>query len=331
MTTHWLWIAVPVCIAILLLLGFMYERISAARDAIRCPPIGELIDINGRKLHLIRKGTGSPTVVIVSGAGASSFVWWDHQDKLAELTTVVTYDRTGLGWSDPGPLPRTLEERAAELHALLVQADIPPPYVLVGFSFGGLLIRLFTRDHRNKVAGMVFVDSGHEAVYRPPEIAAKRLSGLLRNLGFIASVGALRLVGFRSGTQLLTRPVPLNAMQRHVSENSVATAHSYFVGSDEMASAVHSHIAMKGADTKGVFGAIPIAVITHGIPFSRMSGVSENLWFGAQEHLASLSTDSTLVVAQNSGHIVPLEEPELVRETIRKVVVAVRHKAKLAT
>jgi pimeloyl-ACP methyl ester carboxylesterase len=224
MTTHWLWIAIPVCLA---LAGYAYNRIGETRDAIRCPPIGELIDVGGRKLHLIRKGTGGPTVVIVSGAGASSFMWWDHQDKLAELTTIVTYDRAGLGSSDPAPLPRTLEERAAELHALLVQADISPPYVLVGFSFGGLLIRLFTRDHRNDVAGMAFVDSGHEAVYRPPEIAAKRLSGLLRNLGYIASIGVLRLVGFRSGSQLLTRPAELNAMQRHVSENSVAAAHSF--------------------------------------------------------------------------------------------------------
>jgi hypothetical protein len=88
---------------------------------------------------------------------------------------------------------------------------------------------------------------------------------------------------------------------------------------------------MKGADTKGVFGAMPIAVITHGIRFSRMSGVSEKLWYEAQEYLASLSTDSTLVVAQNSGHIIPLEEPDLVRETIRNVVVAVRNREKLAT
>src|SRR5207244_11346141 len=98
----------------------------------------------GFRLHINCIGTGSPTVVIEAGWGDSSAAWSSWvQPSAASTTRVCTYDRAGMGYSDPGPLPRTAERFAAELHALLSSASEPGPYVLVGHSMGGLTVRVF--------------------------------------------------------------------------------------------------------------------------------------------------------------------------------------------
>ena len=329
MAIHWLWIAIPAALTLALFAGYVCQRIGAARDAVRCPPSGKMIDVGGRRLHIIRKGSGGPTVVIENGASGASFIWWGHQDQLAESTTVCTYDRAGLGWSDRVPLPRTMEERAADLHAVLVHANVPPPYVLVGYSYGGFLIRLFARDHRDEVAGMVFVDAGHEAVYSDPAVRSytKKMSTIFRVLGGAAHIGLLRLLRMQP---MKPPDAMLTPAQRHVLANSSATAHPFFVGADEFSSVQHSGTAMAGTNAPGSLGDLPIAVITHGLPFPGSYGVLEKYWRTGQEQLAALSTNSTLIVAQKSYHDIPLTEPELVLETIRKVVAAVRCNERLA-
>src|ERR1700712_2214846 len=111
MTAHWLWITVPL---LLVVVGYLYRRVGEAHDDRRCPPLGEMIDVGGRRLHMIRKGSGGPGVVCEPGAGASSSMWWPFQDRLTDLAT-VTYDRAGLGWSDAAASPRTMGEPAAGL------------------------------------------------------------------------------------------------------------------------------------------------------------------------------------------------------------------------
>src|SRR5690606_28471284 len=84
----------------------------------------------------------------------------------ARFARVVTYDRAGLGWSDPAPGPRTAEAMVADLRALLRAAGVPAPYVLVGQSFAGLLVRLYAYLHPSEVAGLVLVDGAHEDQYQ---------------------------------------------------------------------------------------------------------------------------------------------------------------------
>jgi pimeloyl-ACP methyl ester carboxylesterase len=101
------------------------------------------VDVGGFRLHLNCIGRGAPTVVLESGAGDFSFDWALVQPSVAELTRVCSYDRAGYGWSDPGPTPRTLEQLALELHALLERAGEKQPIVLVAHSFGGLIARTY--------------------------------------------------------------------------------------------------------------------------------------------------------------------------------------------
>jgi pimeloyl-ACP methyl ester carboxylesterase len=126
------------------------------------PPLGKLYDVGGHKMHLYRTGTGGPTVILEAGAGAFSLDWCLVQREVEKFTTVASYDRAGHAWSELGPRPRTMRQAVSDLHQLLAQAGLPGPYLLVGHSLGGILVRVFASQYPNDVAGIVLVDSGFE-------------------------------------------------------------------------------------------------------------------------------------------------------------------------
>src|SRR4028118_1191736 len=101
-----------------------------------------LVDVGGYRLAVHCIGEGSPTVVLETGLGAPSEYWEPVQQQIARLTRVCLFDRAGRGKSDPVPTPRTCADMVADLRALLRNARIPAPYVLVGNSLGGLTARL---------------------------------------------------------------------------------------------------------------------------------------------------------------------------------------------
>jgi pimeloyl-ACP methyl ester carboxylesterase len=125
------------------------------------PP--RLVKISGkRRLNMLILGEGSPTVIFAPGGGASTLEWARVQHPISTETRTVAYDNAGLGFSDPGPLPRTASAGVSDLRAALKAADIAPPYVLVGWSLGGLHMRLFAFRYPEEVVGMVLVDSATE-------------------------------------------------------------------------------------------------------------------------------------------------------------------------
>jgi pimeloyl-ACP methyl ester carboxylesterase len=150
-------LALVFCVA-LLAAPFLYQAVGEYCDARRFPPLGELVEVNGIRLHLHRQGGGSPAVVFEAGIAGSLLGWALVQPRVAEFANTVSYDRAGLGWSDGCSAPRTVERMLAELTAVLRQTKIPGPYILVGHSFGGLLIRAFAHFRPKDVAGLVFVD-----------------------------------------------------------------------------------------------------------------------------------------------------------------------------
>ncbi|HKI01084.1 MAG TPA: alpha/beta hydrolase [Thermoanaerobaculia bacterium] len=126
------------------------------------PPPGRLIDVGGFRVHLACEGEGRPAVVLDAGSGDAWLTWFQVQPALAKVTRVCSYDRAGIGYSDPGPRPRSRRRIVEELRTLLHRAGVPPPYVLVGHSFGGLDARLYAGLHPREVAGLVLLDSSHE-------------------------------------------------------------------------------------------------------------------------------------------------------------------------
>jgi pimeloyl-ACP methyl ester carboxylesterase len=126
------------------------------------PPVGRHYEVGGRRLFLHRSGSGSPAVVFLPGAGSSGMDGFIVQQRAAELTTSVLYDRAGTGWSDRVDLPRTSTQVTDELRELLRVTGVPAPYLLVGHSLGGLYARHYAQRFPDEVAGLVLVEPEHE-------------------------------------------------------------------------------------------------------------------------------------------------------------------------
>lgn len=314
-----LWLTMTAAVAALLVLAALARFWAERREAARPPP-GEWVHVAGRRIHLRRVGHGGPAIVMETGAAFSSAMWWPLQDRLAELATVVTYDRAGLGWSEPAELPRTIEQRADELHTVLQTAGVPGPYVLVGLSYGGPLLRVFAARHRELVAGLVFVDIAHEAVFGSLGARAylKRCVAALKCIGALAAVGVPRWLRMRGIPESATS-LRFSDAQRRLLRSRFATAHSFRAGADEFASMLRIAEAMRGLDAPGAYGALPISVISHGKPFPGPFAALEQGHLQGQQALAAMSPNSELVVAAHSSHAIPLEQPEVVLDAVSRV------------
>ncbi|HLZ11749.1 MAG TPA: alpha/beta hydrolase [Candidatus Acidoferrum sp.] len=188
---------------VLVLCGFVYERIGRAKDRRRLPQIGRSVDIGGRSLNIFCSGTGSPAVILDTGGDNPGLALEQTRAEIAKFTQACWYDRAGIGWSDSGPYPRTSAAISADLHELLKRAGIPAPYVLVGGSIGGLNSRVFAGMFPKDTAGVVFDDAAHEdEPLRAPKVflashhAPRALWRPIHTLFWAASeVGLLRVTG----------------------------------------------------------------------------------------------------------------------------------------
>ena len=122
--------------------------------------------IGGNRIHYELQGRGQPYIVLVSGIGSSLNVWDSVSPQLTRLTTTLRYSRPGLGLSTfTGTDKRTLDDVVRELGKLLEKLHVPKPFVLVGHSYGGLIVRAFAGAHPDQVAGLLLVDSTFENYY----------------------------------------------------------------------------------------------------------------------------------------------------------------------
>lgn len=133
--------------------GITYEVISEHIDARRFPQEGRSVDIGGFRLNIHCTGTGAPAVILESGLGIPAIGWDLVQRRVQKFTQVCSYDRAGYGWSDPGPLPRTSRQIAKELHALLHNAGVPPPYILVVTPWAASTCAFLTVYIRTRLPG----------------------------------------------------------------------------------------------------------------------------------------------------------------------------------
>jgi pimeloyl-ACP methyl ester carboxylesterase len=151
-----LWLIVA--FALLFVLGAIYQIVGARLDRRRFPAPGRLIQAGSHKLHLFELGSGAPAVILESGISASHLNWRTVQIRLASFAKVCSYDRAGLGWSELCPESCTPSSLAAQLHEMLCAASVDPPYILVGHSFGGLIVRSFAAQYPQETVGVVLVD-----------------------------------------------------------------------------------------------------------------------------------------------------------------------------
>lgn len=258
------------------------------------PPAQEYrIDVGGHKLHIACRGVGKPPVIIEAGLGRSGAEWESVQVALASTTRVCVYDRAGLGQSDtPASGRRSAQLMVTELRVLLSRARVLGPFVLVGHSFGGLLVRLFASRYPLDTIGMVLVDSAHE-----DEIARFR--------------------------EILTpeqREQPENSMRPSLSMTGAEAV-------DLDASFVAVHERKWRADIPLVVLARGTPLSAADVPpgwsaeqLARGEAVRREL----QQELASRSRQGKTVFVEGAGHFIHMDKPAAVIAAIREVVTSAR-------
>jgi pimeloyl-ACP methyl ester carboxylesterase len=182
-------------VGILLAVGILYEAFSSWRDKSRHKaPVGQMIDVGGYQLHYVLQGerkAGKPLVVLEAGIGQNVLDWQKIQPHIAEFAQVLAYDRAGYGWSEKGKEPRNPEQLVEDLHNLLHTLKLEPPYLLVGYLFGGIFVRLFAETYPDEVAGIVLVESAHPDVINK-ENNEQEIQRLRRNQLFFQPIGLVR-------------------------------------------------------------------------------------------------------------------------------------------
>lgn len=274
------------------------------------PPPGRMVDVGGRRLHLHCKGEPGrgPTVVVETGAWASSLYYGKLLDALAPVAHACLYDRAGLGWSDPVPGPRSLNDRADDLHALLTASGVKGPYILVGHSMGGLITRFYAKAHPEDVAGLVLVESSEETFNARPE-SVKRTERNAEQLGLAAQAISM-------GIDVPQLRLPLAPPSQAVALRAGVVR----TGQDDLLAMSKLGPEVAAIGGLGGLGDIPLAVVRRGKQDAGLTPEENAGWFEAQERLAKLSSRSVLMVAEDSGHNVPYDQPEAVVEAVRRVM-----------
>src|SRR5688572_26040522 len=200
----WRWtmrilVVLGACLLVAALSGATYQWVATRRELAATPPPGHLVDVGGYRLHLWCTGDGAPAVILDSGLGGSTPVWGFVQPDVARFTRVCSYDRAGMGYSDPGPSPRTARRIASELAELLARSGNGGPVVLVGASIAGFNVRVFASDHPERTAGLVLVDASHED-------QAHEVPPMARFVRLLTPVGALGLFSVSFGLSVESPP-----------------------------------------------------------------------------------------------------------------------------
>jgi pimeloyl-ACP methyl ester carboxylesterase len=313
--------------------------LAAAQTTDSAPPIpapGKMIDLGGWRVHLNCTGqakAGQSTVILEAGAGGFSVDWSLLQPRVATFARVCSYDRAGLGWSEQGPHPRTLHQVVWELHTLLEKANLPPPYVLVGHSAGGVLGRLYTYTYPSDVRGMVLVDSGFEtgvmvlndgklvrladtATGRP--VPAVKTSGPLRDDQIPPSVraqieaSALQMVPHATEPPYDKLPADAQRMRAWAfgQVKHWATNDNPFEGEELASLAAELRKPYRLAD-------LPLIVVSRGLD-------PDDEHSRNQTTLVGLSHRGEQVIAKRSVHEVMITEPDVVAQAIQDVLAASR-------
>jgi pimeloyl-ACP methyl ester carboxylesterase len=269
------------------------------------------VDVDGRKLYLECKGTGSPTVILISGYRNNAEIWTTPPGpKITPVFTAVSgftrtcaYDRPGtildathLSRSDPVSMPRTAEAVAYELHDLLDAANIQGPYVLVAHSLGGIFARLYASTYRNDVAGLVLVDAWPEAM--PKLLGPEQWAAYLK----------------------LSDPPPPGLESYRDLEKIDFGAASERMEQEAAQSPLYGVLLFVLSRGK------PVALPPN-VPAGFAQAGFEAAWRKGQDQLAALLPDARHVVANESDHYIQIEQPDLVIEAVRQVVEAVRDPA----
>jgi pimeloyl-ACP methyl ester carboxylesterase len=309
-----------VAVALIAIAGVVYEQIGTRTDRRRFQRIGRSIDVGGRTLNLHCSGGAAPTVILESDHGVPGLAWSVVQSRISKLARACWYDRAGYGWSDSGPFPRHSNEIAQDLHMLLRNAGVVPPYVLVGHRFGAFNTRAFRASYPDEVVGMVLIDppSDDPAADNPTvppkqhiEFFRTAMVVLFRTLG---EVGFWRLMssnpappstGFSPGDwaaiSMLTRQPKSVAARLKETPLRVSAAQ---------------------VRAAGDLGDVPLIVLSP--PLAAAANTRQRRKFELQSGLVRLSRQGTLAMLPGSDPMLPYTAPDSIIQAIGRIVAETR-------
>jgi pimeloyl-ACP methyl ester carboxylesterase len=282
---------------------------------------------DGRKLNLYCVGTGSPTVMLESGIGGDAYDWRAVQDKIAAQTRVCSYDRAGLGKSSLGPLPRDVKAEVADFEALLKAADLRGPYVLVGHSVGGYLVRLFAFRHLDDVAALVLVDPSVDDQLPLMEAALPMLAD-----GIKKSVDNAQYCSNPNPSDEVLKNCTKDAPESFPPDLKAAWMAAHGVAfTQTWASEMVSFPTMDSPEVvaeKRSLGSMPLIILTRGERSTNMTNEQAEtewtVWNKLHEDLAKLSSAGVNRVVPGANHYIQLDQPDAVVQAVDEAVTAAR-------
>jgi pimeloyl-ACP methyl ester carboxylesterase len=291
---------------------------------------GRMVDIGGYRLNLYCVGKGGPTVVLEAGGGWGAVAWTGIQRKLADRAKVrvCSYDRAGMNFSDPGPVVRKPGDDVTDLHALLKAARVGAPYVLVGWSAGGVIARRYAYQYPDQVAGLITVDG---STYDFAEVKRTALNPQVRET-LTKCLHAAQNGSFDTDTALFDRcaPIvnPLNfvpAMQKQLARYTRDPAtYERTLASFERVEATGKEL----REMRKSYGALPLRVIVagnhFGDPTTDDAPLSEADFVRHSYQIATLSTNAQMIVIPEMTHAAQLERPAEILPIIADLVAKIR-------
>jgi len=291
---------------------------------------------DGRNFNFVCRGEGAPVVILEVGLGSWSYDWRSMHTRLAKMSRVCISDRAGYGFSDPGPLPRDTIAAVTDLEQALVAARLPPPYLLVGSSLGGLNARLFTYRNPEKVVGLLLLDPTTDLrLFGTPEQYAKFMDISLNEYCLAQSRAGTLVPGQKrpeDSAPCVSLPDPTWTSAHAKAMIKVLTQPSLFdtvlaeaksgrdVDADEVAAARHS------------LGNMPLVILSqdrkhfHELSSFFPSRIDQDYdaWIAAHEDEATDSTRGISRIIDGSGHVIAEDKPEAVESALREMMEVVR-------
>lgn len=310
-------------LAMILVTGAIYQSQAEQHDRTLMP--GTLVHLDDYDLHLLCKGDvreGFPVVILETALWGSYPEWYPVMNPISTVTKVCSYDRLGMGWSSPSDKPTRSVDVATDLHNLLERAGINVDVLLVGWSAGGMYVRKFYELYPDKVAGLVFVDSAHEQQYQT-------VTNFGTDLALIEFCAAVSWSGIGRLFNLFEPYVIESFSPSWIDEQlRLYNRTSFCSGLLNERAGFESDLAL---NTQLVsLGDLPLTVIRAGKAL-RLEDMGEGFnqadvdphthgWVRLNEEMAALSSNSVLVVAEHSGHGIPVEQPEIIVEAIKQML-----------
>jgi pimeloyl-ACP methyl ester carboxylesterase len=319
---------------LLFLAAFTVEKITLAQIPTKYPAPGQMVDIGKYSLHLYCAGDPSvkPVVVVSPGSGSNVAQWPLVQPEVAKFTRICIYDRPGSGWSFVAPQGQTYQEEAQDVHIMLQNAGIPGPYVLVGHSLGGAVVQVYASLYPQDVIGMVMVDPRTRGLESKQPLEFVKTNKMTEQGSYAFSIpGVLRLLNWfgvlRTVPTFESMPPDLREVAYGLDWNSRFFSYqkasipideqreALFISAEPLPDVLLIVIAHGKTDhSPGVNSAEDVAL------------QADRIWLDEMKKLATEASQGTYIVAENSGHNIQLEQPDVVIDAIRTIVEQIRAK-----